>query len=80
MEEHLDIRHGDAEFRVCPAGSHSCVLLQYLFTMSRFLGFGKVMCISCHYMLKVCDLLLFFIILILWELQLRDYHESQKRL
>ena len=23
-EEHFDIRHGDAEFRVCPAGFQSC--------------------------------------------------------
>lgn len=63
-EERFDSRHGDAEFRVCPAGSLSCVLLQYLFTMSHFLSFGKVMCILSHCMLKVWDLLFFIIILI----------------
>jgi hypothetical protein len=61
-EDRVDIRRGDAEFVVGPAGSWSClgsVFPQYaLFPICS----GTIMFILCHCMLEVCDL---FLILIL---------------
>ena len=56
-EDRFDIRHGDGEFEVCPAG-FGLALVQYFLTMLPSLCFGMVMYILCHYMLEVYDLLL----------------------
>ena len=58
-EEHFDIRHGEAEFGVCPAG-FGLVLVQIFFTMILFLPFGIVMYILCHCMLEIHDLVFHF--------------------
>ena len=52
-KEHFDIRHGGAEFGVCPA-VFCPVFLQILFP------FGMVIYILCYYMLEVCDMLFKF--------------------
>ena len=58
-EEHFDIRHGDAEFGICPA-VFSLALIQCFLTMSPSQCFRMVMYILCHYMMEVCDLLFDF--------------------
>ena len=41
-EEHFDIRHGDTEVRVCPAG-FQLTLVQYFLPVLPLLSFGMVM-------------------------------------
>lgn len=52
---HFDIRHGGAEFEVCPAGFSSSSSYFVLFP-----PFWMVIYILCHCMLEVCDLLFHF--------------------
>ena len=61
-EEHLDIRHGDAEFGVCPAGFQSCFVPVFPHC-APLATFWNVMYVLCHYMLGVCDLLFLFLFL-----------------
>lgn len=55
----------------------SLSLTQYFLTVIPSLRFGKVMYISCHCMLQVCDL---FLILISQGIIVKRLHESHKKL
>lgn len=54
-----DIKHGDAEHGIAQL-VFVLDLVQCFFIMLPFLHFGKVMCILCHCILEVCDLLFNF--------------------
>lgn len=61
-EECFDIRHGDAEFGVFPAGFFGLALVCYFLAMLPSLHFRMVMyiLILCHFMLEACDLIFDF--------------------
>ena len=69
-KECFDIRHGDAEFGVCPAG-YNLALVHYFLTLSPSLHFGMAMYILCHYMLELYELPFFVVYFYRW-FQLRD--------
>lgn len=70
------LKYEDTESGVCPVGFQPC-LVQYFFTMLLFLSFGMLIYLLCHYILKICDLLLD---LILQGVTIKRLPESQKRL
>ena len=74
--EHFDVRHGDAEFGICPTG---LAFIQYLLAiMLPSLHFRMVMCIS--HAIVCWKYVICFFIFILQGFRIKRLQDSQKKL